>query len=83
MAKRTLQTEAEREDLLAAPLDKAEIRAWRASLGWARIEAAKWLKVSVRSYENWENGHRRPGHPVGIRLRMQMATEKFKSRRAP
>ena len=83
MAKRTLQTEAEREALLSAPIGKAEIRAWRASLKWTRVEAAKWLKVSPRSYENWEIGHRSPGHPIGIRLRMQMATEQFKGRKTP
>jgi DNA-binding XRE family transcriptional regulator len=78
MAKVRLQSEAEREKALLLPLGKAELKAWRQRLGWTQAEAAAWLGVAKRSYENWECGHRNPGHPMGIRLRMEMASRRSK-----
>ena len=65
------------DDALAAQLDKAELQKWRKQLNWTQARAAEWLRVGLRSYESWEGGRRHPNHPMGIRMRMQVATQRY------
>jgi putative transcriptional regulator len=61
-----------------APVNRAritadEMKAWRAKVAWSQMLAARWLKVSVRTLENWEQGIASPSNPGLLRLRMAAA----------
>lgn len=73
MAKLKLRSEAQ----MASPLSAKELKEWRAILGWTQGRAADWLGVKKRSYENWESAHRNPQYPLGVRMRMQLAEQRF------
>lgn len=52
---------------------KNELKKWREGKGLNQTEAAKRLKITLRSLQNWEQGTRRP-HPIVARvLRDRMA----------
>ena len=36
------------------------LRAWRERKGWTQKRAAEEMKVSERTWQNWEQGHRTP-----------------------
>ncbi len=58
----------------AGPLTKKELQTWRATMRWTQKDAADWLRITLRSYENWEQGYRlRQHHPGTIRQLMNSA----------
>lgn len=70
--KRILKVKAQIGD----PIKGSELREWRDSLGWTQKEAAQYLGQSLRSYENWEQGHRPVPYPVTIRRLMDHMTDR-------
>jgi DNA-binding transcriptional regulator YiaG len=36
------------------------LRAWRARMGYVQTEAADWLCVNLRTYQDWEQGRCEP-----------------------
>lgn len=49
------------------PVTPAELVAWRKSRGWTQRRASEWMSVSLKTYQNWEQGHRSMRHPVLVR----------------
>lgn len=62
---------------MAEPITAADLRKWRARMGWKQKEAAAWLIVPHRTYQNWEEGHRKLRHGYGVRVRMQLAEKRY------
>lgn len=52
------------------PLAVDELKTWRTRRGWTQKEAARWLRVSLRTYQGWEAG-RRKTHVALVRLAMK------------
>lgn len=51
---------------------RAELYLWRTKLGWTQKQAAAWLEVMLRTYENWEQG-RPVEQPGPIKKLMEQA----------
>ena len=68
--KRALRTQAQ----LQLPVPPKELRAWRKTAGLKQWEAAAKLGVSLKAYQNWEQGQRQMQHPVAMRKLMKQAT---------
>lgn len=50
-----------------------EIKTWRAKHGWTQEQAAAYLQVPLKTYQNWEWGRRAP-QPIGpVRKLMALA----------
>ena len=58
------------------PLPPDELKAWRWRNDLTQETAAEWLGVSVRTYENWEQGHREMRHPIAVRRLSQLTDKK-------
>ena len=43
---------------------------------WSQSQAARWLNVPVKTYQNWEHGIRKAHQPGPIRKRMEAAKPK-------
>ncbi len=39
-------------------LTAAELKEWRSKRGFTQRKAAQWLRVSLRTYQGWEQGRR-------------------------
>lgn len=50
-----------------------ELKAWRYARGWTQEDAAKYLDVPLKTYQNWEWGRRLPNTPGPIRKLMKLA----------
>ena len=66
MAKRRLTA-------LSDPVPPEELRDWRRKRGWTQAQAARYLGVSQRTIENWEQGYRPMRHPVAMKKLMAQA----------
>jgi transcriptional regulator with XRE-family HTH domain len=55
-----------------------ELRAWRQREGLTQREAAEFLKVNRRTYEDWEYGRFVPDHLELIRRAIKVATTSLK-----
>lgn len=51
------------------------LRDWRAIHGWVQKEAADVLKVSVRTYEGWEQGKTEPRELAMWEIQRRMAIQ--------
>lgn len=51
---------------------KAELRKWRLNWNWMQKEAADHLKVSLRTYQSWEEGVRTPDTIKLVEIRRRM-----------
>ena len=54
-----------------APFAKGELKAWRVGLGWTQEEAAGALGLNARTYQNWEQGHRKMPFPRILRAQIE------------
>lgn len=52
---------------------KPDVKAIRSRLGVSQAEFATMLGISVRTLENWEQGHRTPKGPARVLLRVAAA----------
>ena len=52
---------------LDAPLEPVELKSWRKARGWTQRKAAGQLGVPLKTYQNWEQGHRGARHPSLVR----------------
>jgi putative transcriptional regulator len=52
---------------------KPDVKAIRSKLGISQSEFAAMLGISVRTLENWEQGHRTPKGPARVLLRVAAA----------
>lgn len=50
-----------------------ELLIWRKRMGWTQKLAAEYLQVNLRTYENWEQGHRKVGNEGPVRKLMKQA----------
>lgn len=53
------------------PITPMEIRRWREQLGWTQARAAHAMGLKLRTYQNWEQGHRPMPFPHGFRIQME------------
>ena len=51
-----------------------ELKRWRTERGLKQTEAAKRLKITLRSLQNWEQGSRHPHPLIAQVLRDRMAS---------
>ncbi len=50
--------------------EKPDVKAIRSKFGASQRELAAMLRISVRTLENWEQGHRTPRGPAGVLLKV-------------
>ena len=50
-----------------------QLRDWRTRRGYTQEQAAAWLRVPLRTYQEWEQGRREPWQTGPIRKLMQQA----------
>jgi DNA-binding transcriptional regulator YiaG len=53
-------------------IEAHELKAWRRQARLTQHRAARYLGVATRTYENWEQGHRKPSNPGAIRKLMKL-----------
>lgn len=63
------ETEASRTSDFSEP----DIKAIRESIGFSQAKFATLIGVSVRTLQNWEQGHRQPTGPAKVLLRLVQA----------
>jgi DNA-binding transcriptional regulator YiaG len=52
------------------PPTAQELVAWRRQHGLTQRQAADWLGIPIKTYQNWEQSHRVMKYPVTIRRLM-------------
>lgn len=72
MRKRKLVSKEE----MKKPISAARLKHWRNERAWTQEDAADWLGVSLKAYQNWEQGARTMRHPVAINKLMEQAPNK-------
>ena len=50
-----------------------ELKQWRADAGYTQAEAAVFLDVSIRTYQEWEQGRQAPDQKGPIRKAIELS----------
>lgn len=64
-------------------LSAEDFKAWRLRLEWTQAQAAHWLDVPVRTYQEWEQDRQRPQQVGPIRKLMAQADEQLRRASLP
>ena len=71
-----------KKSITQEPLIVAQLKGWRKQHRLTQVQAAEWLRVSLRTYQGWEQG-RRKTHVALVRLAMRVAKPKKGASRDP
>ena len=60
----------ELEPLRQFEFDKPDVKAIRENIGFSQSKFATLIGVSIRTLQNWEQGHRQPTGPAKVLLKL-------------
>lgn len=67
----------------AEPSFPDELKTWRAGLGFTQAQAAEWLDVPLRTYQEWEQGRQEPTQMGPVRKLLEVSKRPRRKRATP